>query len=207
VTSGISIVVATYGDRSIWDPLAERAVRSAVKEVPGAFVHRIHGETLHGARNAGLECTKTEHIIFLDADDELEPGYVETLLRGTADVRAPAVRYVHGVRPGEPKMPKVSGHTHDCVAECLAFGNYIIIGAMVRTELLRRVGGWHDHAWSEDFCTWVRCWKAAATFESLPQAVYRAHVRANSRNRAPDRAAKLDAHREIACENGLPVPA
>jgi hypothetical protein len=44
--------------------------------------------------------------------------------------------------------------------------------------------------------------QAGASVEALPAAIYRAHVRDDSRNRAPDREARLAAHRAIAVANG-----
>lgn len=200
----VTIAVATFGDHSWKDLARERAVPSAAAQ--GVPVVAVHGLSLHDARNLAVAQVATEWIIHLDADDELEPGYVEAMAAGTADVRAPIVRYIRG---GTARLwnPRVAGHTHDCDADCLAEGNWLVIGSMVRTELVRRVGGWRDFDWSEDYDLWVRCWQAGATFESIPAAVYRAHVRSDSRNRAPTRHAKLAAHQAIARANGLPVPA
>jgi hypothetical protein len=47
---------------------------------------------------------------------------------------------------------------------------------------------------------------AGATFEAIPAAIYRAHVRRDSRNRGASQAAKLTAHRAIAAANGVPIP-
>lgn len=203
---GVTVVVATYGDPS-WQELAfERAVPSAQDQ--GVQVIQAHGVDLMDARNTGLKNVQTSWVIFLDADDELEPGYIDAMLAATGDIRVPQVRYVHPKRERRPYFPRVAGHYHhDCTAECLAFGNWIVIGAMVRTRLLRDVGGFRDFDWSEDWDLWVRCWQAGATFERVPDAVYRAHVRPDSRNRGPERAIKHAQHQAIARANGLPVPA
>jgi glycosyltransferase involved in cell wall biosynthesis len=100
-----TVCVATYGDPS-WVELAQRAIASAEPQAP--VVH-VHGDTLAGARNAALDLVETEWVVFLDADDELEPGYIDTLAAGTADLRAPAVRYVRGRREREPYVPCVAG--------------------------------------------------------------------------------------------------
>lgn len=201
----VGVVVATFGSDDWIDLARDRAIPSARAEgVP--WVH-IHGETLHGARNLGLTHMAREWLVFLDADDELEPGYVEAMLRGTADVRAPSVRYVGGGRTRPPYVPKVAGHDHECEPDCLTWGNWLVVGSMVRRELAIQVGGWRDFAWSEDYDFWVRCWQAGASIEAVPQAVYRAHVRRDSRNRGQSREAKLAAHRAIAEANGLPIPA
>jgi glycosyltransferase involved in cell wall biosynthesis len=190
----VTVAVATFGDDS-WGRLArERAIPSAEAEgVP--FVH-AHGDTLAGARNAALAKVATEFVIHLDADDELEPGYVEAMARGTADVRAPVVRYVRNGRARSLWQPRVAGHTHDCEAACLRAGNWIVIGACAGTELLRSVG-WHDFDWSEDWATWALLAKAGASFELVRDAVYRAESRPMSRNRGADRTTRLEAHRVI----------
>lgn len=189
----VTIAVATFGEHH-WKTLAaRRAIPSAERQAPVVYTH---GETLHEARNEALEMVDTEWVIHLDADDELEPGYVEAMARGTADVRGPLARYVQG-RRRRLWQPRVHGHKHDCTAECLRHGNWLLIGSAVRTELIRRAGGWRDYPWSEDWSTWIRCWKAGGTFELIRDAVYRAHVDPKSRNRGASPSERLAAHRLI----------
>ncbi|HEX5201132.1 MAG TPA: glycosyltransferase family 2 protein [Actinoplanes sp.] len=201
----VTVAVATFGDEEWRDLAHRRAVPSAMAQ--DVKVVHAHSATLHEARNAALALVGTEWVVHLDADDELEEGYVEAMGKATADVRAPAVRYVRNARDrGRPRMPQVAGHRHGCEAACLTAGNWIVIGAAVRTDLVRDVGGWRDFDWSEDWDVWLRCHRAGATFEAVPAAIYRAYMRRDSRNRAPDQAAKLAAHRAIAAANGAPVP-
>jgi hypothetical protein len=199
----VTVAVATFGaDR--WRHLAaERAVPSA--EALGVPVVTCHADTLHDARNGALAQVDTEWVCHLDADDELEPGYFEAMARASADVRAPSVRYIRQHRARQPGMPAVAGHTHQCEAGCLVEGNWLVVGSLVRAELVRQVGGWRDFSWSEDWDLWLRCHLAGATFEPVPDAVYRAHVRPNSRNRGASRAERLAAHRAIAEANGIPA--
>jgi GT2 family glycosyltransferase len=189
----VTVCVGTYGDAS-WVDLARRAIRSA--EPQATVIHR-HGTSLAQARNEALALVETEWVIHLDADDELEPGYVEAMSRGTADVRGPLVRYMVNGEQRNLWQPRVFNHHHDCTADCLPDGNWLVIGSAVRTELLRKAGGWREFAWSEDWDAWLRCWKAGATFELVPDAIYRAHVRPDSRNRGATEEAKLAAHQEI----------
>lgn len=204
VSFAVTVGVATFGGPE-WPALAEsRAIPSA--RALGVPVIHVHSASLHEARNEVLAQTETEFLVNLDADDELEAGYITAMAAGTADVRAPAVRYVRGRAAYPPQVPRVAGHQHSCAADCLPYGNWLVVGAAVRAELLREVGGWRDFPWGEDWDVWARCWKAGATFEAVPGAIYRAHVRAKSRNRAPHHSAKLAAHRAIAIANGLPVP-
>lgn len=197
----VTIGIATFGSQGWLDLAQSRAIPSAVAQgVP--VIHRHH-DTLAKARNAVLKAADTEFLISLDADDELEPGYVEAMLKGSADVRAPAIRQVREYQDGRlvgPFIPKVGGRKHRrhaCHAECLRDGNFVVIGAMARTELMRRAGGWEEFGWSEDWAMWARCWMAGGTVEVIPDAVYRAHVRLDSRNHAPSSEVKEYWHRQI----------
>lgn len=175
----------------------DRAIPSA--RALGVPVIHVHADTLHDARNKAVAEVDTEWVVHLDADDELEPGFVDGIAAGSADVRAPAVRYVNEgwVNQRPPIMPWVAGHSHQCHAGCLPEGNWIVVGAAVRAELVRRVGGWRDWPMYEDWDLWLRCSLAGATIEPVPQAVYRAYARAGSRNRAPDRDVRDRTHQAI----------
>lgn len=200
----VTILVGTFGS-SQWEDLARnRAIPSAMEQgVP--VIHR-HAASLMEARNACLNAARSEFVIHLDADDELEPGYVDTLSRGTADIRVPSVRYVRGRVYHTPRMPKVSGHSHICSSECLPYGNWIVVGAMARRSILTSIGGWRDYEWSEDWDLWLRCHLQGAVIEAIPSAVYRAHTRPGSRNHAGTATTRLEVHRQIARDNGVPIP-
>ena len=194
----VTVVIATYGDMT-WLDLADTAEASVP---PGVRVVRVHGDTLHDARNEALDKVTTEWVCHLDADDELEHGYFDHVSQGAADVRAPSVRYcLNGISRRAPHVPRVAGHAHDCTADCLPDGNWLVVGSVARADLLREVGGWRDFPVYEDWDLWLRCHLAGATIEALPDAVYRAHVRFDSRNRGPARDVKEAAHRAIYAAN------
>lgn len=192
----VTVVVATFGGDEWVDLARSRAIPSA--EALGVPVVHAHADTLSDARNAGLAEVDTEWVCHLDADDELESGFFEAIATGSADVRAPAVRYVGWTANRPARMPRVAGHSHDCVAECLVEGNWLVIGSVARTQLLRDVGGHMEFDWSEDWSLWLRCHLAGATFEAVPDAVYRAHVRKDSRNRSASREKRNEVHHQIA---------
>lgn len=189
-----SVVIGTFGHRS-WERMArDRAIPSVPEGVP---VFHEHRDTLAKARNAGLEQVETDFVVHLDADDELGEGYFDAMAKGTADLRGPSrLNIKRGVPWGEPMMPQVWGHEHQCHGECLRFGNWLVIGTAVRTELLRSVGGWEEFGWSEDWAAWARCWKAGGTVEAIPEAIYKAHLARQGRNRVP-RHISLHWHRTI----------
>jgi glycosyltransferase involved in cell wall biosynthesis len=171
----VTVIIATYGSYD-WIELArERAIPSAAQQAP--VIHQ-HAATLHEARNGGAARASTEWLCFLDADDELDTGYMAAMADATGDLRAPAVDYV-----------KPNGHARRRIwpPMDLRDGNYLVIGTLVRRDLFTQLGGFKDWPLYEDWCLWQRCWATGATVEIVPDAIYRAHVRPDSRNRAPGR--------------------
>lgn len=191
---GITVAVCTYGSEEWADLARSRAIPSAADQAP--TIH-VHADSLQDARNRALERVKTEHVVYVDADDELEANYIDAMAAGTSDVRVPLVRYTRHGRARHARMPRVYGHKHDCTADCLPEGNWIVIGACARTDLLRDIGGWHDYPVYEDWSTWLRCYLAGATFEIISKAVYRAHVNVTSRNRGTRQSVKARTHEAI----------
>lgn len=190
----ITVVIGTYGDEQYRRWARDRAVPSVPESVP---VIHIHGESLAQGRNEGLSCVESEWVCFLDADDELTPGYFDAMATGTADLRGPSVEYTQGDTPQRAYVPKVAGHRHDCTGECLPQGNWLVIGSVVRTELIRSIGGFREFEVYEDWDAWLRCWVAGATVEAIPAAVYRAYVRRDSRNRGPSIESRNAVHHQI----------
>jgi len=170
----VSIIVATFGDRS-WQQRANfTAVPSALSQWP-LEVLSPHGATLAEARNAGAAAASGDWLCFLDADDELEPGYLDALLAGTADLRAPAVRY------GPDADPVTFEDRNDFRM------NPCVIGTLLRRSMFDDVGGfWEERAW-EDWSLFRRCWLAGASIEHIPAAVYRANPSPVGRNSTIER--------------------
>jgi glycosyltransferase involved in cell wall biosynthesis len=189
----VTVVVATYGDGPHKDWARDRALPSVPDGVP--TVH-VHGQSLAGARNAGLDQVETEWVCFLDADDELTPGYFDAMDTATADLRAPQVEYVAG-RASRTYMPKVAGHTHECSGECLTEGNWLVIGTVARTQQVKDIGGFEEWSCYEDWALWLRTYLAGASVEPVHAATYRAYVRRDSRNRRPSKAERSRVHAEI----------
>lgn len=175
MSADVTVIIPVYGDLERWRPLAHRAHWSAVMQsaAPAAVVVSV-AETLSEARNRAAAAATTEWLIFCDADDELDVDYVAAMLAGDGDVRKPAtLGIVDGVEDSAPVV---------IPERPLLTGNHIVIGAMVRRELFVEVGGFRDLPVWEDWDLFVRCWLAGATFGTCPEAIYRVHVRAGSRN-------------------------
>lgn len=135
----------------------------------------MHGETLADARNAGAQQAVSRWLCFVDADDELEPGYLEALTgRQWGDLRAPAVRYV---TPGAPVPPPIVLADRNIMRM-----NPCVIGTLIPAGLFADAGGfWHEPAW-EDWSLFRRCAMLGASIVHEPSAVYRAHVNSAGRN-------------------------
>lgn len=170
----VTIVIATFGDDR-WQRLAmSRAFPSAAAQ--GCDVLTSHGPSLHVARNRGAaDAAKAEWLVFLDADDELAPGYVDALLAAGGDLRAPAVQYVH--KDGTADEPVL---LDDRDIERM---NPCVIGTMIRRNVFLRLGGFQDWPAWEDWDLFLRAVRRErAVIEHVPEAVYRAHVSTDSRN-------------------------
>jgi GT2 family glycosyltransferase len=168
-----SIVIATYGDRGIWDRMAVTAIASAEAQSVPVELIRVHGETLAQARNDGAAKAKTDWLCFLDADDRLPPDYIERCLAGEGDVRVPRVLRFRGpMRQGPLRLTPCD----------LLVGNYIVIGALTRKSLFEKIGGFSEWPMLEDWELWIRAMKAGAEIRECRGAVYHAQRRAKSRN-------------------------
>lgn len=179
-----SIIVSTCGDAKWRDLANERAIPSAEVEAQAEGVNLIvyhfpHVDSVARARNlATVDAGPADWLCFLDADDELEPGYLAALERrydrthGTAPMLlVPAVRYTRLNSP--PAIPNRG--RWPAVNEC-------VIGTLVPHWLFKQVGGFREATDDgtpisiyEDWDLWLRCYDADAILCFAPDAVYRAH--------------------------------
>lgn len=171
--SSVAVIVATFGDPE-WETRARRAIASAELEQPAELIaHHSVGASLADARNSAAALSSAEWLCFLDADDELEPGYLAELEAGAGDLRAPAVRFVTDDHEPAPEILD---------RRDMARLNPCVIGTLIRRELFDEAGGfWHERAW-EDWSLFRRAWLLGAKIEHHRAAVYRVHVDPASRN-------------------------
>jgi GT2 family glycosyltransferase len=197
----VSILIATYGEQSWLQMAQNRALPSADSQ--GAYeVHQGHypEATIAQARNRLAEDASGDWLIFLDADDELGPGYVTGMMRSAARkgvperaLLTPAVSYWY---PGRRRAnsPRFLPHCD------LSQGNYLVLGTMVQRDLFRQVGGFSDYPHGyEDWSLWAKCWKAGAKVIQVRRAVYIAHVDPNSKHRVAwrDREYQVQMHEQV----------
>lgn len=187
----IAVIVATYGDRAWYDLGRERAVPSVVSQAAELVIVHDDKLTLAEARNAGASRAKSETLVFLDADDELAPGYLDAIadakatlgarrlvgdpLRGGPYLLVPRVQQIVKGAEGEPRFP----NRHARMDEL----NHCVIGTAVPRDLFWAVGGFRrDLPIYEDWALFLACKRAGATLVDVPGAVYRAFAREGGRN-------------------------
>lgn len=192
----VSVIVPIFGDEKYATWARERAVPSVQSQPNGkrSLVLELitpAGANVADARNNGAADAHFEWLCFLDADDELEPGYFQAMARGTADLRGPACVFVRpgGRRDGPMLVP----------ARPLEDSNYLVIGTLIRREMFHAAGGF-DPQWKahEDYDLWLRCERrCAASIEQIEEAVYVVYERPAGRNRSVPHAERLAINRQI----------
>ncbi len=172
----ISVVIATFGDPS-WISRAENAAVSVHDQTHAAHsIHLVHDQTLAAARNRGAADATGTHLVFLDADDELDAGYLAAMhAAGDIDIGRPNSigMYPDGTIDDAPSMIPWAD---------LRRRNSIVVSAMVRRSMFLAVGGFTELPALEDWHLWRRLWEAGADVVDVPDAILRIMVRPTSRN-------------------------
>lgn len=200
----VSVIIATYGDRW-WEELAlERAFPSAHDQ--GA--HEIivgHDDRLAigPVRNVLAKKATGDWLLFLDADDELAPGYIRAMETAYHRERehdrgpfllTPAVAKVRKQRRSAPTFyPEVD----------LSVANWLVIGTLIERDLFERVGGFGDYPHGfEDWSVWSKAAKAGAKVVKVPKAVYVQHINPQSKHRVgwKDRRWQVETHQRVQAE-------
>ena len=202
----VAVIVVTCGDDK-WHELAlSRAYPSASAEAHGrprngVVLRHYNDRSLAQARNSAARETAADWLCFLDADDELEPGYLDAMAQAfmagaiTTDwspLLVPAVRYI----PDEGKIQRIADGFEvprailgkvEPVPKIPNRGfwptlNECVIGTLVRRDLFEAVGGFRAATddgtpipMYEDWDLWLRCWNSGAQLVYVEEAVYRAH--------------------------------
>ena len=161
-------MIATFGD-PVWTVLANRTAVPSAMAQPDCRIIVEHGETLAAARNAGAAKASTRWLVFLDADDRLDPGYAQAILDGTGDLRVPTLY------EGRERVD-LDGRDMEQVNRCP-------IGTGIERQRFLDCGGFPEFPAWEDWALFLRAHRRGAMIGAAPGAVYRAAVRPDSRNR------------------------
>ncbi|MDE6340747.1 MAG: glycosyltransferase family 2 protein [Muribaculaceae bacterium] len=147
-------------DNASSDASAERAARWGERHSDDNFSFRLLSDTRHGAayaRETGLEHTSTDYVMFFDSDDVMHPDTVQTamdifLSDSSVDMVTWPVAFLR--EKGTRISHKIEGRLME---RHLVHSVLRTEGYAVRTEFLRRAGGWKGEFpnWN-DFETGVR---------------------------------------------------
>ena len=180
----ISVIIATYGADE-WCVMAEeRALRiHRRRRRPRHCITTPRRHPRHQPQQRSQVSATGDWLLFLDADDELAPGYVGAMRRALEQHQhdgqvlfTPAVQYIRKGRPGTPGFNDRGISLRD--------DNWLVIGTMIHRDLFNEVGGFDDYPHGfEDWALWSKCFRAGATIVKVPDAVYRAHVNPRSAHR------------------------
>lgn len=191
----IAVCTGTYGDETIWGPLAQRAGASVDRQTVGpAWYNHTHSETLQNARNTAAGTGEADWLCFVDADDELDPRYLEAMAGAVEGLEGdwlvqPATL---GVYPDGREDP----HPVVIPRKNLLDGNFMVVSTLIRKSQFERLGGFDDWPYCEDWDLWIRAWRDGAQFVAVPAAVLRVHVNPNSRN-SGDRSTQVRVYHQI----------
>ena len=198
----ISVVISTYGDEE-WAELAWSRAYPSVWEQDHpneVIIDHIPDATIAQVRNALARKATGDWLCFLDADDELAPGFLDSMRR--AEQRTPSHRVpalftpaVSYVRKGRAQPPKFNDR-----GISLQDDNWLIVGTLIRKDLFMEIGGFNDYEHGfEDFSLWNKAWQMGAQIVKVPDAVYLAHINPNSdhRRRWRDRKWQVQRHMEV----------
>lgn len=131
------------------------------------------------ARNVGVTTTQSEYVVFLDADDELLPEYLATMMEFVTanpdyDIYHPNLITIEP--GGRRSLFLAETEVRSFSFADLLEGCVIAVGgAWVRRELLERSGGFRENIHCEDYDLWLRVMAQGATARFLPTPLYVYH--------------------------------
>lgn len=199
--------------------VVDNASEVALPELEGADVVRSATRlSTGGARNLGLEHVRTPYVVFLDADDVLLEGALERML-ALAKSRPEAAAWVLGIVEAETgrrhRNPRRLAAVLAGAPPLFALANAVwsllpTQGAtLLRTELVRQVGGYDDAARGGDdwpFCATL-AFRGRIVFLAEPALVYRWRPASPGGEQAPRQliaANTLRVRRRLRSDAGLP---
>lgn len=155
--------------------------------VYGARYVRITNRGLPNARNAALMLARGEWFLPLDADDWLDPAYIEKTLDQAAatpgaDVVLTGIQE-HGEHRNGQYMPGFDRPWTEVTVELLLHDfNRFFYCSLFRTRLLRDVGGYNGrlvHGF-EDWDLWIDLMKRDVTFTAVHEPLFQYRTRTDS---------------------------
>lgn len=201
---GVTVCIPTYNDKEhLWN-----AVKSAVDQtvlpleiivvddgsdpdqgllvsdlLDGGLVRvvRVTNRGLSAARNTGLMLARGSAFLPLDADDSIEPTYIEKTLPLLSDADVVLVGLQeHGPTRNGTYMPGYDRPYDQVTVDTLWQYNRFFYCSLFRTQLLREVGGYNPRmaGWPgvnggyEDWDLWIDLMYREATFAAVNEVLF-----------------------------------
>ena len=158
------------GNRETYAPYTMRVIRVANRGLPSA-------------RNVGLMNAHGHAILPLDADDWLEPTFIEKtlpLLDAGADVVFTGLQE-HGERTGT-YMPGCDLGLDGLTVEAERLSNRLFYCSLISTSLLKEAGGWNGRMINgyEDWDLWIDLMQRGAKLAGVDEPLFNYRTRKDS---------------------------
>lgn len=126
-------------------------------------------------RNEALEGVTTEWTAFIDSDDQWRPHHIGSLLKAAQESGADVIYPWFTVTPaGFDPWPEREGQPFD--RDALKVNNYIPVTTLVRTKMIKKVGGFRPKGPPENPCddwgTWDALLDEGAKFHHLNERTW-----------------------------------
>lgn len=148
---------------------------------PKLRVVTVTNRGLPAARNVGLMLAKTEAFLPLDADDWLDPAYIEKTLPllADADVVLTGLQE-HGPTRNGTYLPGYDRPYDQVTLEDMRSMNRFYYCSLLRTSLMREIGGynplmagpWNEGGGYEDWDVWWDLMARGARFACCPEILF-----------------------------------
>lgn len=155
-------------------------ILSKYSEIPTILTYSNKNKGVVEAKNFGLSKTETKWVIFLDADDSIQPNYIQDVLERASRDKLDLV-YTDSYLTGA-KNELIEYQEFDF--KQLYNFNYIHNSALMRTDIIKYIGGYQIKEGYEDWEMYIRYSKFTQRIARIPQPLlnYRQHEGQMSRN-------------------------
>lgn len=149
-------------------------------EAEGACLLHTNRLRPAGARNAGISAASGEYILPLDADDWIEPTYIEKAVEVLDSSEKVGVVYCHADLFGEQTGP---WELPDYSLDKMLLDNIVFVTALFRKEDWCKVGGYRTtmvHG-MEDYDFWLAILELGREIRQLPETLFHYRIKPVSR--------------------------
>jgi glycosyltransferase involved in cell wall biosynthesis len=186
--NGVTVVIPHLPER---DELCRRALDSVWNQTLqpwGVIIEWAKGDNAAIVRNRALAAVRTTWVAWLDDDDEMLPNHLQVCMdeaaRTGADLVYPGMEIIGRDDPlavsvgGKWINPFGVTFGQEQEMHLRHQGNFIPVTYVVRTDLVRQVGGFPDpvERVPEDHGLLIRLLDAGARFHHIPVRTWRYHV-------------------------------